>query len=269
MVSGSSKGYNTQPNNRTIQSVDRALYLLGLLGEEGGGCSLNDLVSATNLHKSTVHRMLASLQGAGLVEKDAATGTYQLGLELVALTGTVLGRLEVVRIAEPHLRRLADETQETVNLAIRHKSDILNVKQIPGPRVHQSFDWIGKRSPLHKGAAAKALLAHLKEGEIKTYLRFAAEQSDNFNGEQLKEELREIRRRGAAINFRELDPNVIAVGAPVFNMAGMPCASISIAGACEDFDEAKIEELVGKVIEVGEMLSRQLGYQTTRIAWMA
>jgi DNA-binding IclR family transcriptional regulator len=259
----------TEPTSRTIQSVDRALGMLALLDKAGEGLLLNDFARATGLHKSTVFRLLASLQGFGLVERDGATGRYRLGLELVALSGAVLGRTEVLRIADPHLRHLADQTQETVNLGIRHRNDILNIEQIPGPHLLRSFDWLGKRTPLHLGAAAKALLANLDDDKIWAYLTARDGTPGAPDPDRLWEEVAEIRRRGIAINDGELDPNVFAIGAPLFAATGTACASLSVAGERIGFNEARITDLTELVIHTAETISRQLGYRSQRVAKLA
>ncbi len=269
MRSGPPDADGVDANHRTIQSVDRAMALLRLLGTRDGELSLNDFVRATGLHKSTVHRLLASLQEAGLVGRGATSGRYELGLEVVALCGVVLGRLEVLRIADPHLRRLADVTQKTVNLAIRHKHEAVNIEQIPGPRILRSFDWLGKRTPLHLGAAAKALLANLSDADLTTYLAQANARGADLVPSRFLEEMREIRRRGVATNRGELEPNVCAVGAPIFGADDRPCASISVAGYREELDDAELDDLATRVIETAEAISRQMGARNTRVARMA
>ncbi len=259
----------TEPTGRTIQSVDRALGMLAMLNYADDGLLLNDFARATGLHKSTVFRLLASLQGFGLVERDAATGRYRLGLELVALSGAVLGRTEVLRIADPHLRHLADQTQETVNLGIRHRNDILNIEQIPGPNLLRSFDWIGKRTPLHLGAAAKALLANLDDDAIWAYLNARDGTPSAPDPGRLWDEVAAIRQRGLAINDGELDPNVFAIGAPLFAATGGACASLSVAGERVGFSESRINDLTALVIQTAETISRQLGYRSQRVAQLA
>jgi DNA-binding IclR family transcriptional regulator len=259
----------SEATNRTIQSVDRALGLLALLDAQDEGLLLNDFARATGLHKSTVYRLLSSLQGFGLVERDGSTGRYQLGLGLVALSGGVLGRTEVLRIADPHLRHLADQTQETVNLGVRHRNDILNIEQIPGPNLLRSFDWLGKRTPLHLGAAAKALLANLTNEEIAAYVAASEESPTAPDPRRLWEEVAVIRRRGVAINDGELDPNVFAIGAPLFAAAGTACASLSVAGERHEFNEGRIHQITSLVIDTAETISRQLGYRSQRVAQLA
>jgi IclR family acetate operon transcriptional repressor len=240
------------------------MAMLRFLARQGGDLALNDFAKPLGIHKSSAHRLLASMQDAGLIGRDPTTGRYQLGLELVALSGSVLGRIEVLRIADPHLRRLADLTRLTVNLALRHQHEVINIEQIPGPNVLRSFDWLGKRSPLHLGAAAGALLANLTDQEIDTYIDAA-----KLDPERLWQQVREIRQHGFAVNRGELDPEVYAVGAPIFNAAGRALASIAIAGYRHELTEARLEELAERVVETAETVSRQLGYPIQRVARMA
>jgi DNA-binding IclR family transcriptional regulator len=263
---GVDKHHMDDSGSRTTQSVDRALALLRLLSSVESDLTLNDFVRETGLHKSTVHRLLASLQEAGLVQRDASTARYRLGLELIALGGHVLGRIEVLRIADPHARRLADLTQETVNIGIRHKNDILNIEQIPGPNLVRSFDWIGKRSPLHVGAAAKALLAYLNDDEIHTYLRDVKASDSSFDDAALTEEIEQIRASGFAVNRGQLDPSVTALGAPIFRSGGEAIASISVAGYRTSIEGDRFEELAACVRTSAQDISRQLGHHIAREA---
>lgn len=260
------KRHEDDGGSRTTQSVDRAMAILRLLGSAEGDMTLNDFVREMGLHKSTVHRLLASLQEAGLVQRDASTARYQLGLELIALSGNVLGRIEVLRIADPHARRLADLTQETVNIGIRHKNDILNIEQVPGPNLLRSFDWLGKRSPLHVGAAAKALLAHLSDDEIHAYLRDVEASDAAFDVDALREEIEQIRISGFAVNRGQLDPSVFALGAPIFRAGGEAIASISVAGYRTSIEGDRFEELASSVRNSAQDISRQLGHHIAREA---
>jgi DNA-binding IclR family transcriptional regulator len=99
-----------------------------------------------------------------------------------------------------------------VNLAVRYRHEILNIDQIAGPNIIRSIDWLGKRAPLHSGAAAKALLAHLEDAEIETYLNGADAAGTDLEPTQFWGEIEKIRTQGFAINRGELDPLIFAVG---------------------------------------------------------
>jgi DNA-binding IclR family transcriptional regulator len=259
---------------RTTQSVDRGCVILAYVGEQQeAGVSLGDIARLLDVHKSTALRLLASFECSGLVQRDRLTGRYHLGLGIVALAGNLLGSLSILRISDPQLRRLAEATQQTVNLAVRYRNEILNVEQIPAPDVQRSPDWLGKRAPLHTGAAAKALLANLDAAVIDAYLRALDGTLRPPLLEALSTDLQEIRRRGFAINQGEVNPEVMAIGAPVFDASGECCASISIAWYQQDAPhggaQARIAELASPLVQTAQTISRQLGHNVQHIAWLA
>jgi IclR family acetate operon transcriptional repressor len=223
-------GVDNSATRRTPQSVDRACAVLAYLAErQDVGASQTEVATSLGVHKSTGLRLLASFESFGLVARDPATARYHLGLGTVALAGAVLGHLPILRIADPQLRRLAEDTRQTVNLCVRFYDEILNIEQIPAPDVPRSTDWMGKRAPLHTGAAAKALLAHLASGEQARYLNALTTAHPHVDRNALEADLETIRRRGLAINRGEIDSHVVAIGAPIFDATDRCVASVSIA----------------------------------------
>ena len=246
---------------RAIKSVHRACKILHRLTDEPAGLTLGDLASYLGVHKSTALRLLAQLERAGIVERSVPPGRYYIGLASIAMAGSALGRFEVLSSATPHLRRLAQTTQQTVNLTIRYLNEILIIDHVPPSNALRNFNWLGRRAPLHKGAAAKALLAHLSDVEISEYLALLDGEGDSVRVDQIWGEIREIRERGFAINRGEVDSGVFAVGAPLFNAEGRCCASISIAGYQEDFTDERIVEFSHLALDATRLISHQLGYQ--------
>src|SRR5438105_3724868 len=100
-----------------VQSVDRAVAVLEFLCREGWS-GVTEVANGLNIHKSTAHRLLATLKERGLVEQDADTERYRLGLGLVVLASAVTVDLDVVRGARPVCQRLSEQTQETVTVTV-------------------------------------------------------------------------------------------------------------------------------------------------------
>lgn len=252
-----------------VQSVERACAIVQWLALQEGGGTASELSRHLGVHRSTVSRLLAALAYSGMVERDELTGRYHLGLQILTMSGSILSRLEVLRIADPAVRRLAETTQETVNLGIRHGETIVNIEQVPGPNILRSLDWIGKTAPLHRGAGAKALLAHLSDQEFADYIVAARVIDPDLNAERLRNEVREIRAAGVAVNRGEIDPRVYAVGAPIFDSQGRCCASISVAGTQSELTDERVSDLARKVVATAAMVSRQLGYSAGRFSVIA
>lgn len=182
---------------------------------------------------------------------------------------SVLSRFEVLSIAPPYLRRLAEATQQAVNLTIRHKSEILGVQHISRPNAPRGVDWKDRRMPLHKGAAGKALLAHLEDAEIRTHLEEITNAGVPVDVPLLWTEIKQIRNDRFSVNRAELDPNTFAVGAPIFDAGGKCCASVSVAGDRLDFSEGRILEFARLVTTTGDAISTQLGYARLHVVGMA
>lgn len=256
-------------SRRTVQSVDRACAILQFLAQAANGCTTSEVGRHLGVHKSTASRMLAALESAGMVVRDPLTNRFHLGLRIVTLAGSILSRLEVLRISEPLLRRLAEATQETVNLGVRFGNEVVNVAQIPGPNILRSFDWTGKSSPLHRGALARALLAHLERSEMEVYLATVNAEGAGVKPVDFWAVIEQTRHRGLAINRGEFNPEVYAVGAPIFDGRGRCAVSLAVAGHSERFHEERIEELGRQVIETAATISRQLGHPTGRCVVIA
>src|SRR5918912_3017990 len=100
-----------------VQSVDRALTILGILARLGQA-GVTEIAAELGVHKSTAFRLVTTLEGYEFVEQTEDRGKYRLGLGLVRLAGASTARLDVVQDARPVCRRLAASSGETVNIAV-------------------------------------------------------------------------------------------------------------------------------------------------------
>jgi DNA-binding IclR family transcriptional regulator len=188
------------------------------------------------------------------------SGHYQLGLAVIAMSGSVLGRIEILRVAGPQLRRLADETNETVSLWMRYGDNILSIEQIPGPNVLRAVDWLGQLSPLHRGSAAKAILASLSDRQVERYIRTQQQADSGFDRQALLEQLANVRSQGYAVNREEIMPHEFAVGAPILNVSSEPIAAVSVAVYRQEIHDSFLSSLAFSVMRTADTISRQCGY---------
>ena len=142
-----------------IQSVRRAASLLRAFGNGTAELGVSELGRQLNLHKSTVSRLLSTLESEGLLERAPGTEKYRLGPEIARLAGHVEQIGDVREVARPFLVELAELTRETANLAILDGNEVNNVDQVSGPHLVRVGNWVGRRTPLHCVATGKALLA--------------------------------------------------------------------------------------------------------------
>jgi DNA-binding IclR family transcriptional regulator len=239
-----------------MQSADRALAILAAFSDERPALGVSELARELGMHKSTASRLLATLQARGLVRR--AGDRFEPGPELVRL-GALAGRgAAVLPAARPTLVRLAAETRETVNLAVRLGDSVLNLHQVETSHFVGLTDWTGKTTPLHATANGKALLAW-GSGPAP---RDRAPLTDRtiVGDPELLAELERTRRRGWAQAVEELEPGLNSVAAPVFDISGRCVAAVSVAGPSYRLPPRQLGSLGRTCRAAADEISTALGH---------
>lgn len=214
------------------------------------------------LHKSTVSRILATLQQEGFVEQNPETGKYRLGLGVITLAGIVLERLDLRRVAYPYLSALAELTQETVNIAVLDGNECINIGGAASPRPIQYIGRIGRRTPVHCTAAGKVLLAYMLPAERQKFLsaelmRFT--EKTVVDSQALSKTLGQIKQQGYAVTHEEHQQDLSAIAAPVCDHTGQVCAAVVISGPTYRMGPGNVEPFVAPLLETAQKISAQLG----------
>lgn len=246
-----------------VQSIQRAAAILRCFAQTDFEMGVTAISKHLGLHKSTVSRLLSTLQQEGFVEKNPETGKYRLGLELVTLAGVVLEQIDLRTIAKPHLIALSEITRETVNILILSGAECMNVAGVPSSKPIQYIGRIGRRSPLHCTSAGKILLAYMPSGEWERLLPaelppFTPQTTVTL--QELELELLQIRRQGYAITHEEHQVGLSAIAAPIFNHVGQVIAAVAVSGPSYRMGPGEIEKYVVPVQETAHNISVQLGY---------
>ena len=247
----------------SVQVLGKVSMLLDALAEEHelGASRLADLIGEP---RSTVYRLLSSLQTLELVEPGSRRGTYRLGLRLFRLGSAVVARFDERQAALPVMERLHEETGETVFLCIRRGFEAVCIERIDGRLVQSMALRLGGSMPLHAGAATRALLAHEPRTLWDDYARAA--QLERFTehtlvtGEALVADLEATLATGVAVSDEDVVLGIAAVGAPIFDHQGRVCASISMSGPRPTIlgDAEKSSRRL--IAEAGAEISRSLGH---------
>ena len=217
---------------KTIQSVDRAAVLLKAIASARQPPTAAQLSELCGLNRSTVWRLLSTLERHGLVERDAVTQRYGVGCALLGVMATA-DHMPLVRRARPVLERLARETGETVSLAIAKRSGLVYVDQVRASQI-MAVDWRGRAVPLHATSAGKVFLAFLPEAERDALLARKLERytrSTVVNRRTLERELEAARRDGYGVCMGELEEALVGASAPVLDHHGRPMAVVSVWGS--------------------------------------
>jgi DNA-binding IclR family transcriptional regulator len=240
-----------------VQSADRALAILAAFTESRPEVGVSELARELGMHKSTVSRLLGTLEGRGLVRRVG--DRFLPGPELARLGSLAAQGLALLPVARPVLARLATETGETVNLAVRQGDRALNVHQVATAHFVGLTDWAGRSTPLHATANGKALLAY-GAGPVPGDLERLTDRTI-VDRADLAKELERSRRRGYAQAVEELETGLNAVAAPVFDAAGACVAAVSLAGPSYRVPEGRLGELGHACAAAADEISRGLGHR--------
>lgn len=245
-----------------IQSVDRAIRVLELIGESGA-MGVTEIGRALGVHKTTASRLTATLATHGLLERDPSSERYRLGLSLVYLAGAVMAELDLVTVSRPVVQSLAETTGETVNLGVLHSGAVVCVDQATGNSAVMSVSWIGRRTPLHCTSNGKVLLAAMTQPDLDRALSEPLEartESTIVDADALRAELERSRARGYASAIGELEAGLNAVAAPIYRADGQVVAALSVAGPAFRLRPVDLPRVAEETMVSATTISRRLGY---------
>src|SRR3954454_12791158 len=227
-----------------VQVIARAAQIMRALDGEPHGLSLSQLSERLGLPRSTVHRVVSALSAEGLLASASTNGRVRLGPEIarVALASRRELRLEL----RPHLQRLFDRLNETVDCAVLDGDHLRFIDQIAAPHRLRAVSAVGATFPLHCTANGKALLAELSPDEVArvlpTRLRRCTESTITVRAE-LTAQLDEIRETKVAFDREEHTAGISAAGIAIRDPFGA-LAAISVPMPTQRFEgrEAEIAE---------------------------
>jgi DNA-binding IclR family transcriptional regulator len=243
------------------QSLSRAVRLLTELAE--GPRSLDDLAAVLDVHKTTVLRLLRTLEDDRLVFRDAAY-RYHLGAGLFALSSRALEQRPVRAAAAPHLAALNRETGHTVHLAAYEGGEVVYIDKYDSRHPVRMYSRIGLRARLHCTAVAKVLLAGLPAAErrgVAESIEYEVMTPNTLTGpEALLSELARVAAQGYSVDHGEHETFINCVGVPVRDASGrvVAAASISVPDVLLDYD--RVLALLPDLLKAAAAISADCGW---------
>jgi len=246
-------------------SVQKALRLLSAFSPERPELNLVDLAHLTGQSVSTTHRLLATLETEGFLERSPGTAHYRLAMKMFELGSIVLHRMELNLVGTPVLARLATTTEETTYLSVLSANSVLCVSRIEGIRhLRSQFLEVGRHLPLHAGAASKVLLAYQPPEQA---ARLLSQQGlTPFTDRTITDPkdvlaaLDQVREQGYALSDEEITHGITAIAAPVRDYTATVIAAVSLSGAAERFSVPFRQQLIEQVLDAASQISMRLGY---------
>jgi len=234
------------------------------------------VASSLQLHKSTAHRFLMVLERHRMVERTT-TGKFRLGLRLFDFGNRAIEQYDLRDRAQPHLRRLVVETEETAHLCILEAARVIYIDKIEPARSVRMITRVGASNPVHCTSVGKAILAFLPEekaAEVVRRTRFERFTHRTIaTAEALRAEMEKTRRRGYAVDDEEFEEGLRCIAVPLLDAQRLPVAAVSISGPSFRVTAQKLPAIANHLLQCVRGISADMGYtsasRANRQAWSA
>ncbi|MBM6595100.1 IclR family transcriptional regulator [Microvirga pudoricolor] len=229
--------------------------------------SLSEISERCGMPKTTVHRLVSSLREVKLLEQDKGRDRYRMGIRLFELGSIVLGNLDVFNEARPLVDRLIKATGEGSHLCVFDGTNMVSVEHLEPSGSSVNWTTTLSISPSYCTGVGKAALAFQDERTIEKIIKQGLvpyTPSTITDPADLRKELRQIAKRGYAVDEGEHQPNIRCVAAPIYNAADRVFAAISVSGPADRLTRDRVLTIAPIVTSTADQISRSLGHDPRR-----
>ena len=247
-----------------VPNLKRALEVFELLAKNPEGLSLPEIARTTGHSKSSIFRIVCTLEDCGYVRKNGDGRTIRMSRKLAALGYASFGESNIVEKSMDILRLMRDKIGETAMLGTMLDDACVLIEQAPGRFPFKFLGEVGMRIPFNASAPGKAMLAYLPKDELEKKLSKMKFVRHNENTicdlKSFRAELERVRGLGYGCDLGEEIKGVNCVGAPVFDAHGYPAAAIWITGPSDRVSGDQIDTAGKSVRAYADMISARMGY---------
>jgi IclR family KDG regulon transcriptional repressor len=254
-------------NISSIRSVDRAIDILQAFSVERPSLTVEDFAKITGIPKSTVYRVLCTLERRGLVQFEKNLQTYKPGLRLMEFGVLSTSVLDIRQVAEEVLIDLHNKTTQTILMAVKEGDEIIYIYKRENYEGLKFSSVVGQRRPFIYGVLGPILLAYSSESQIQRVLENSVSKHTPYTvtekGEILKR-LEKIREEGFYLESNETNIGVTGLSSPVFGINGEIAAAIGVIGPMVQLDD-QIDKVKPILIDAAKKISVKMGYQGKKL----
>jgi IclR family acetate operon transcriptional repressor len=247
--------------SESVRAVERALDVLLCFTRQTPELSMTQIAEQVGIHKSTVHRLLATLENKRFVQRNPDTGMYRLGIRLLQMAYLTLEQNDLRRVAAPFMRSLGEQYQENIHLAVLDDTDVVFMYIIESPQRVKLAAAIGQRLPAFATASGKALLAFMPEKMVRSIIDRGMPQFTPYthiSPNTFLEDIESIKEQGFAISEHEYEEEINAVAAPIFDLDGQPIASVAVAGPAYRLTRERMVEIGPLVVTTARQITQEI-----------
>jgi len=264
MADSDNEGTEEGADRYNVPALERGLRMLCEFNRETRTLSAPELARRFDLPRSTVFRLLSTLESMGFIEKTESGRDYRLGLAVLRLGFEYLASLELTELGLPALNRLSEDLRYPCNLVVRDGRSIVYVAKVSPPTPFVSSVTVGTRLPAHATVIGRILLQDLTLPELRALypeeqLRSYSERTPK-TATELFDLVQADRARGYALGEGFFEAHISTIAAPVRDHSGRIVAALSATITSGHIEEGAIEALVRRVRSAGEEISSLLNH---------
>jgi DNA-binding IclR family transcriptional regulator len=247
-----------------VPALERGLRMLCEFSRDSRSLSAPELARRFDLPRSTVFRLLTTLESMGFLERAEGGRDYRLGLAVLRLGFEYLASLELTQLGTPLLQRLCDELRTPCNLVVRDGRSIVYVAKVAPPSPFASSVTVGTRLPAHATVLGRILLEDLTLMQLRAL--YPEDRLESFSPstpvtvDQLFDMVQTDRQRGYVLGEGFFESNISTIAAPVRDHSGHIVAALGATITSGHIDETRMEEMVRRVRETAESISGLLNF---------
>lgn len=248
-----------------VPALERGLRLLGEFSRDNRTLSAPELARRLDLPRSTIFRLLNTLEVMGFIERTASSSEYRLGMAVLRLGFEYLSSLELTELGQPVLARLCDEIRYSCNLVVRDGRSIVYVAKVAPPTPFASSVRVGTRLPAHATVLGRVLLLDLTLPELRVL--YPEDHLEAFSGStprtvlELFNLLELDRQRGYVLGEGFYEASISTIAAPVRDESNRIVAALGTTIPSAHIETGLIDDMVRRVRASADELSRLLNYQ--------
>lgn len=242
-----------------VPALERGLLILTQFSRDQRSLAAAELARRLELPRSTVFRLLSTLEGMGFVERTENGRDYRLSVGVLRLGFEYVASLDVTELGRPVMERLCEQVRLPCNLVVRDARTIVYVSRVSAPTPFASSVTVGTRLPAHGTVLGNVLLSQLSLDELQEL--YPESQLEHFTPhtpadvQQLYARCQAIRAQGYALSQGYFEPTISTIAAPVFNGAGKVAAAIGVSGMAASFEGERLGEMIAQVKAAAAELS--------------
>lgn len=244
----------------TIPTNLRLLLVIEEIARAGVPVTPTEVNAALGLPKPTIHRLFATLEEEGFLQRDMDGRTYSPGPRLRSMAGGILSSLRIRTARQAILQRLSREIGETCNIALPDRDAMTYLERVETQWPLRIQLPIGTRVPFYCTASGKMYLSTLARSHLMRYLAATDLTAHTPNTltdpDALLAEIQQVREQGYSLDREEFMQDMIALAVPILDVNDRLMATLAFHAPTQRFSIEKALDYLDAIREAAAELSK-------------